>query len=121
VEQQAELTEEQIEELTRLLVELRGTLEQGVVSSAEASKPVDLDQAIGRLTRMDALQQQHMAKENRRTQALRLKLVAAALARVERGEYGICQECEEPIGYRRLAARPESRLCMPCQQSRETR
>jgi len=116
-----ELTDEKIEELSRLMVELRGTLEEGVASSAESSKPVDLDQPIGRLSRMDALQQQHMAATNRRALDVRLKLVGAALARIERGEYGTCQECEEPISYRRLAARPESPLCLLCQQARERR
>ena len=116
-----DLTEEQIEELLGLLTELRETLGEGVASSTEASKPVDLDQPIGRLSRMDALQQQHMAAENRRSLEVRFKLVVAAIARIRRGDYGNCQECEEPIGYRRLAARPESRLCMPCQKARERR
>jgi DnaK suppressor protein len=121
VSENEELTNDQLEELSRLLVELQRTLEEGARSSAESSKPVELDQPIGRLSRMDALQQQHMAKENRRALDVRRKLVGAALVRLERGEYGLCQVCEEPIGYRRLAARPESPLCMPCQRTRERR
>jgi DnaK suppressor protein len=50
-----------------------------------------------------------------------LNLVQHALARVADGEYGLCENCGEEIGYSRLEARPEARLCIACQTRLEKR
>lgn len=47
--------------------------------------------------------------------------VMAALKRMEEGNYGICEETEEPIGYKRLAAQPWTRLSLEAQQDFENR
>jgi DnaK suppressor protein len=40
-----------------------------------------------------------------------------ALSTFDRGEYGLCRKCEEPIGYRRLSAKPEAPFCLECQRA----
>jgi RNA polymerase-binding protein DksA len=45
--------------------------------------------------------------------------VARALERLERGEYGTCEACGQPIGDARLAARPAARLCLHDQELAE--
>ena len=82
---------------------------------------MDLDEPIGRLSRMDAIQQQRMVEANRAGMQRRLAQVRGALERIEAGEYGECAACEEPIGYARLEARPETPLCIACQTKREKR
>ena len=42
-----------------------------------------------------------------------------ALQRVKIGSFGICDECEEPISEKRLSARPETTLCIKCQEERD--
>ncbi|MBW2732041.1 MAG: TraR/DksA C4-type zinc finger protein [Deltaproteobacteria bacterium] len=116
-----ELNETQLETLITTLKALKVELREQLSASAESAKPVDLDQPIGRLSRMDAMQQQHMAKAARRVQQGRLNRVNAALVVAARGDYGICQECEEPIGFARLKARPESAFCVVCQERSEKR
>ena len=77
--------------------------------------PVELDQqAIGRLSRMDAMQQQSMdaAKETRRIG--RLRLIEAALRRLEEGDYGYCLNCDESISDGRLKLDPTFSLCIDC-------
>ena len=113
------LTHEQIAELTQILEDIRREIEAQLDASREDAKPVDLDEPIGRLTRMDAIQQQNMTKASRRGLEARLKLIAGALAGVQAGDYGLCVRCDEPIGYPRLRARPESRLCVRCQEHLE--
>lgn len=51
--------------------------------------------------------------------AARYRAVTQALARINRGEYGICQECDEPIPARRLEAIPWAECCVACQERRE--
>lgn len=115
------LSQHQLDELHRDLSALVTELEHMIGASADGAKPVDLDQPIGRVSRIDAIQQQKMLESNRRSAKLRLRLARAALAAIDTGDYGECRECEEPISFRRLKARPESRLCVDCQGAQERR
>jgi DnaK suppressor protein len=117
----SELTSEQRESLLRDLVTLSEALASALTGSRESTRPVDLDQPIGRLSRIDALAQQQMAQASRAGIGLRAKQVAAAMARFEAGDYGQCLACGEPVGYARLAARPESAFCITCQARSEKR
>jgi len=54
--------------------------------------------------------------ENERT---RLQEVDEALDRIESGSYGICEECGEPIGLKRLEVRPVAKYCVPCKTKLE--
>lgn len=110
-----DLTEEQIAELQARLTGLREELAAMLESTREGTRPVALDEPIGRLTRMDAIQQQSVSKANRYQIDLRLRQVSQALDLVQRGDYGLCRRCEDPIGYARLSARPESPYCLDCQ------
>ena len=42
-----------------------------------------------------------------------------ALKKIEEGSFGICEICEEPIGKKRLEARPETSLCIKCKEDQE--
>ena len=73
--------------------------------SRDGRAPVELDQqSVGRLSRMDAMQQQSMdlAREERRR--TRLAILAAALRRLDEDEFGYCLFCEEDIPADRLAS-----------------
>ena len=102
------------------LLKLREDLESLAATSEQASQIVELDQTrVGRLSRMDALQAQAMAKESSRRRELMLRQIASALARVENGEYGICQSCDDPIHEKRLEFDPTILLCVQCAERAE--
>ena len=88
-------------------------------AGAEGQKTVELDQqAVGRLSRMDALQYQAMAQaQARRREAERTK-IRAALSRLAEGEYGYCTNCGEEIAPARLKADPAIALCAECMSAR---
>ena len=75
---------------------------------------------IGRLSRVDALQQQSMAKANRKAVELRVQKIGAALKRIETGDFGYCLTCDDYIAIKRLMARPETTTCLTCQSERES-
>ena len=84
-------------------------------TAKDSRAPVALDQqSVGRLSRMDAMQQQSMelATEERRQQ--RLAALAAALRRVDSGGYGYYLECDDKIAAGRLAVDPVVTLCIDC-------
>ncbi len=48
-----------------------------------------------------------------------LQKIEKALKKIEEGEFGVCEECEEPISLKRLEARPETELCIRCKEDQE--
>lgn len=53
--------------------------------------------------------------------AAQMLILKRALAKFDDGSYGECEECGNPIGFSRLQARPEARLCITCQTRAEKR
>mgnify|MGYP005841324799 CR=1 FL=1 len=76
---------------------------------------VVLDQSsVGRLSRMDAMQAQAMAGATRRRRELERQRLRAALVRLERGDYGLCVECDAQIAPGRLDIDPAATHCIDC-------
>ena len=48
------------------------------------------------------------------SERMRLQEMDEALDRIGAGTYGICEECGEPIGLKRLEVRPVAKYCVPC-------
>ncbi len=76
---------------------------------------VTLDQqSVGRLSRMDAMQQQAMAKATHQRRQQERQRLRAALKRLEAGEFGYCDECGDDIDPARLEINPTVTLCISC-------
>lgn len=102
--------------LTAELTEARETLAQAGV----AAGTVSLDQAsVGRLSRMDALQQQAMALGLQERMGIRIRRIEAALARLEAGRFGKCCQCGTDVEPGRLQADATTVFCAGCQEDRE--
>ena len=94
---------------------------QGLQADGEAAAGVvELDQtAVGRLSRMDAMQGQAMSKETGRRRALALQKIASALRRIDSDDYGYCLSCDEAVAAGRLALDPAATLCIDCANKQE--
>jgi DnaK suppressor protein len=98
----------------RLREELGETIRL-IEDSKEYRAPVELDQqSVGRLSRMDAMQQQAMAQDITRRRQQRKVAIERALSRIRDGEYGYCADCGEPIAVRRLEIDPTFERCVRC-------
>lgn len=105
----------ELQELKQKLVDLQTDLKVRLKDDEESSGVVELDQSRqGRLSRIDALQAQEMARESARRHRRELARVSAALERVEAGEYGDCVACGEEIDPRRLDIDPAAARCIDC-------
>lgn len=98
---------------SKLLV-LRASLEEDLSVADSTEGSIEPDNAIGRLTRMEAIQAQAMGDAGRRRQQARLQRVHRALERVEKGTYGDCARCGTEIPRGRLEVMPEAGLCVKC-------
>ena len=105
----------QINSFKQQLLDLRSELSDLSSTSADAAKPVELDQsAIGRLTRMDAMRGQSMAIETKARREHQLLRIEGALQRITTGDYGLCLTCGEEINTRRLEVDPSYTQCIEC-------
>ena len=110
----------QIDVFRQQLLRLQADLSELRATGEAAAGVVELDQtSVGRPSRMDAMQGQAMSREQRRRRELELKKIAAALRRIESGNYGDCLACEEPIAIQRLTLDPAATLCISCASARE--
>lgn len=117
-----ELSTEQVKQLQNSLLQIEEELNELLIVGEEASNTVTLDQSkVGRVSRIDAMQQQEMALANTEAYRKKLTLVKIALKKIKSGDYGWCDECGEVIVFRRLEIRPESPLCINCQSQSELR
>ena len=90
--------------------ELRDTI--GRIDGTTA--PVSPNTAIGRLTRLDAMQATSMRRAVARDHDIELQNVVRALMAIAAGEYGACRRCKAQIAAARLRAKPEAFLCVAC-------
>lgn len=98
----------------KLLAERRELHYDSGVTAGER-KAVELDQtAVGRLSRMDALQVQAMQLETERRRDVEQVRIDAALKRMDEGEYGYCASCDEEIKAKRLETDPATPVCIDC-------
>lgn len=108
----------QLEDFRRILEELRREIQADLSASDSAKGSLEPDKAIGRLTRMEAIQAQSMGAEGRRRQEKRLQMIDRALERIEAGTYGRCIQCGSMIPVKRLEFMPEAALCVECARAR---
>ncbi len=95
-------------------------LEETLAQATSAAGTVTLDQSsVGRLSRMDAMQQQAMAQGMRERLLQRKRKLEAALARIDAGTYGRCCQCSTEIETERLKVDPASVFCPECKAERE--
>jgi DnaK suppressor protein len=61
----------------------------------------------------------HIALKLRQTDAKILQAIEDALQRIEKGSYGVCRDCGNPIAEARLNAIPWTRVCISCKEKQK--
>lgn len=109
-----------LQEFAVRLRQLKSVIEALEGDRRGSSDVVELDQTrTGRLSRMDALQAQQMAKAGHARSKIELRRIEAALRRIESGDFGDCIDCGNAILLARLEANPTVTLCLACAMARE--
>ena len=104
-----------VEEYRKLILRRLDELAQEDETAKGNRNTVTLDQqSVGRLSRMDALQQQAMANATHQRRTKERMALNSALERIEDGSYGECQDCGDDIDERRLSLSPAIMLCISC-------
>jgi len=108
------MTQEEKETIRTKIEEDIKTLKEQISTLEEKVKPISPDCSLGRLTRLEAMGEQHVNNKVLDESKLRLTRLQNALLRIDKPMFGICIECEEEIGIGRMSVRPESVRCVEC-------
>ena len=90
--------------------------EKSVADYIELTKPISPNNAIGRVSRMDAINNRSVNEASLRQAETKLTNLKRALSKVDDDDFGICLKCQNPIPIGRILIRPQSFLCVNCAQ-----
>lgn len=100
---------------------IRNLLDQEIVKTEkkieeyeEMSSPVSPDDAIGRVSRMDAINNKSVTEAALRQSKDKLSKLRHALHRVDEDDFGLCKRCSKAIPVMRVALMPQSPFCVNC-------
>lgn len=111
---------QQIAGFRALIMDRLAALDEEDALGKTGQSTVGLDQqAIGRLSRQDALLNQSMARATQARRDGQRRALAAALQRMDEDEYGYCEECGEAIAIKRLEFDPAAVRCIGCASGSE--
>lgn len=88
--------------------------EQLVADYKEQSKPVSLDNSIGRISRMDAINNKSITESALRQAESKLSKLYQALDNINKPDFGKCIKCKQPIPLGRILLMPQSNKCVNC-------
>jgi DnaK suppressor protein len=89
-------------------------LDAEIATLMEMTAPVSPDPAIGRLSRLEAMNEKGVNEAALRSAQGRGALIRAALRHVDDDEFGLCAECGDAIPFARIRSMPGTRVCVPC-------
>lgn len=99
------------------LQELQAQIKQNLDATAEHLK--DLEEYADPIDRASAEENRSLELKARDRERKLLKKIESAIKKIDRDEYGYCEETGEPIGIARLLARPTATLCIEAQERHE--
>lgn len=108
------MTPKEIESFKVKLLDLIARQEEEIGILEEITKPIGPENAIGRVSRMDAIMNKGVSEASLRNKRDKLTKLKVALTKVDQPNFGICSRCERPIQMGRLMYMPESSRCLHC-------
>jgi len=98
---------------TKLADEIKETKTK-VSKYLELSQPISPENAIGRISRMDAINNKSVLEAALREAQSKLIQLKKIIKKIESSDFGLCKICKKNIPFGRLMIRPESELCVNC-------
>jgi len=109
----------ELERFRRILEEKRLAIVQSAQASLEQDMQLDTNEMPDEVDLASSEYIQSFALRLRGRERNFLDKIETALKKIDAGEFGVCEDCGEPIGLKRLEARPETTLCIRCKEDQE--
>ncbi len=97
----------------KIITEIDKT-EKSIVEYKEITKPIEPDCAIGRVSRMDAINNKSVNEAALRQAEEKLEKLKYVLSKIDEDDFGLCAKCKKPIPIGRILLMPQSRHCVNC-------
>jgi len=104
------------DEIKQKLIDEISKTEELIIEYKELTKPIAPDCAIGRISRMDAINNKSVVEASLRQTESKLRNLKRVFSQFGSEEFGICLKCKKPIPLGRILIRPESLFCVNCAQ-----
>lgn len=108
------MTQTKRDELRNVITNILETIQHEIEELEEKTKPIAPDVSLGRLTRLEAMNEKSINESILNDAKMREKRLQFALQKVDTENFGLCRVCEEEINYERLKLMPESTICVEC-------
>ena len=97
----------------RILEELKKT-QEAIIDYKESTKPISPENAIGRVSRMDAINNKSVVEAALRKAEEKYNKLKLVLDKIEDKDFGLCMRCGREIPIGRVLLMPQSRNCVRC-------
>jgi len=108
------LTPEEKKKIVETLLKEKAKLEVKIADLKELTKPISPSDAIGRVSRMDAINNKSVNEASLRQAEGKLSNLNHVLTKLGTKDFGLCLSCKEEIPLGRILFRPESLHCVKC-------
>jgi DnaK suppressor protein len=108
------MTEKEKKELKKLIDDQIESIKEEIIELTELTKPISLDNSIGRLSRMDAINNKTINEKALRDKKSTLQKLERAQERYEEDKLGVCLKCGNDIPLERLKIMPYTTRCVKC-------
>ena len=102
------MEQENKEKLRKHILQEMDLLKNNIIALKKSSKPVAPENAIGRITRMEAINSKSIVEASLHNAEIKLVKLKRSLDMIENPEFGLCTGCGEPIPVKRLMIIPET-------------
>ena len=100
--------------LKSLIEEKISTIQEEILELKELTKPISPENAIGRVSRMDAINNKSVNEAALRKSEEKYSKLKYALTKIDEPEFGKCDRCGKVIQLQRIMLMPESNYCVSC-------
>ena len=112
------MSPEEKDQITQKLLQEIEATKKDIERLEELTRPIAPDNAIGRLSRMEALNSKSLNEAALEDALIKLPKLENTLARIDQSDFGKCKKCAAEIPFKRLLFMPESSLCVACTRHR---
>ncbi len=102
-----------VEIKAKIEAEILKTTEK-VAEYSELTRPIEPENAIGRISRMDAINNKSVVEAVLRKSKEKLEKLRIALSKIDDDDFGLCIRCHKPIPLGRILIMPQARTCVAC-------
>lgn len=108
------MTDKEKSDIKIIVLEEITKTNKSIADYKEITKPISPENAIGRISRMDAINNKSVAEAALRQAESKLKNLHLVLDSIEDKDFGLCLKCQKPIPIGRILLMPQSRFCVNC-------